>query len=103
NGDVARQEAPNPRRGGGVQLVPVNQGLNRFDWDLRYPDATSFPGMILWAGGVRSHGGSRYLHGAFNCRRKNANAKSGGAEGPPFRYDAAGICGAIGNSNADAL
>jgi photosystem II stability/assembly factor-like uncharacterized protein len=28
----------------------ANQGLNRFVWNLRYPDATSFPGMILWAG-----------------------------------------------------
>ena len=25
-------------------------GLNRFVWDLRYPGATRFPGMILWAG-----------------------------------------------------
>jgi photosystem II stability/assembly factor-like uncharacterized protein len=24
-------------------------GLNRFVWNLRYADATSFPGMILWA------------------------------------------------------
>src|SRR5581483_2216118 len=65
NGDVARQEAPNPRRGGGVQLVPVNQGLNRFDWDLRYPDATSFPGMILWAGGVR---GPMVVPGTYTVR-----------------------------------
>ena len=28
-------------------------GLNRFVWDLRYADATRFPGMIFWAGGVR--------------------------------------------------
>jgi photosystem II stability/assembly factor-like uncharacterized protein len=28
-------------------------GLNRFAWDLRYADATRFPGMIFWAGGVR--------------------------------------------------
>jgi len=33
--------------------APANEGLNRFVWDLRYPDATKFPGMILWAGGVR--------------------------------------------------
>jgi hypothetical protein len=30
--------------------LTANQGLNRFVWNLRYPDATSFPGMILWAG-----------------------------------------------------
>ena len=27
-------------------------GLNNVTWDLRYPSATSFPGMILWGGGV---------------------------------------------------
>jgi photosystem II stability/assembly factor-like uncharacterized protein len=43
----------NPRRGGGEALAPAAKGLNRFEWDLRYPDATSFPGMVLWAGGVR--------------------------------------------------
>ncbi len=35
-----------------AQLLPLEQGLNQFVWDLRYPDATSFPGMILWAGNV---------------------------------------------------
>jgi hypothetical protein len=33
--------------------VPVQQGLNRFVWDTRYPDATTFPGLIMWAGSVR--------------------------------------------------
>jgi hypothetical protein len=27
-------------------------GLNKFVWDLRYKDATKFPGMIFWAGSV---------------------------------------------------
>ena len=26
--------------------------MNRFVWNLRYPDATSFPGLIMWAGSV---------------------------------------------------
>src|SRR2546429_958442 len=30
--------------------VTTEPGLNRFVWDMRYPDATRFPGMILWAG-----------------------------------------------------
>jgi photosystem II stability/assembly factor-like uncharacterized protein len=33
--------------------VAVKQGLNRFVWDLRYPDAKDFPGLIMWAGSVR--------------------------------------------------
>ncbi len=34
----------------GPQRAPSAAGMNRFVWNLRYPDATSFPGMILWAG-----------------------------------------------------
>ncbi len=32
--------------------LPAKAGLNRFVWNLRYEDATKFPGMILWAGSV---------------------------------------------------
>jgi hypothetical protein len=28
----------------------TNAGLTRFTWDLRYPNHTTFPGMILWSG-----------------------------------------------------
>ncbi len=72
--DVAAQEAAaeGPRRGGGVQLAPANQGLNRFDWDLRYPDATTFPGMILWAGAVR---GPMVVPGTYSVRL-TADAKT---------------------------
>src|SRR6185436_8034454 len=31
----------------------VKQGLNRFVWDTRYPDAQDFKGLIMWAGSVR--------------------------------------------------
>ncbi len=31
----------------------VKQGLNRFVWDTRYPDAKDFKGLIMWAGSVR--------------------------------------------------
>jgi photosystem II stability/assembly factor-like uncharacterized protein len=30
--------------------LPAKAGLNRFAWDLRYPEATKFKGMILWGG-----------------------------------------------------
>jgi hypothetical protein len=30
----------------------MSPGLNSVTWDLRYPGATSFPGMILWGGSV---------------------------------------------------
>ena len=48
----AEEEEFVPRNAGSTR-VPVEPGLNKFVWDMRYPDATKFPGMILWAGTVR--------------------------------------------------
>ncbi len=31
----------------------MNAGFNTVTWDLRYDPAASFPGMILWGGGVQ--------------------------------------------------
>ena len=36
--------------GGAPARVTTDVGLNRFVWDMRYLEATRFPGMILWAG-----------------------------------------------------
>ena len=30
----------------------TSKGVNTFLWNMRYPDASSFPGMILWAASV---------------------------------------------------
>jgi photosystem II stability/assembly factor-like uncharacterized protein len=55
---VQPQEASSPEgeegppRGAAAPRVAANVGLNRFTWNLRYPDATGFPGMILWAGSL---------------------------------------------------
>jgi photosystem II stability/assembly factor-like uncharacterized protein len=48
HGSVVRSFAS----GGADSRVATAAGLNAFTWDLRYPGATSFPGMILWGGGV---------------------------------------------------
>jgi hypothetical protein len=39
--------------------------MNRFVWDLRYPDAVRFPGMILWAGNIS---GPRVVPGMYQVR-----------------------------------
>jgi photosystem II stability/assembly factor-like uncharacterized protein len=41
------------RGGGGDPRAPNKAGLNTFAWDMRYPDASTFTGMILWAGSTR--------------------------------------------------
>jgi photosystem II stability/assembly factor-like uncharacterized protein len=37
-------------RSRGPGRIPANAGLNRFAWDLRYPEPTRFKGLILWGG-----------------------------------------------------
>jgi photosystem II stability/assembly factor-like uncharacterized protein len=53
------------RFGGLTPRVSAEKGLNRFDWDLRYPDATRFPGLILWAGMLN---GPRAVPGTYQVR-----------------------------------
>ena len=42
--DNPRPPAPRPA---------AKQGMNRFTWDMRYPNARDFPGLIMWAGSTR--------------------------------------------------
>ena len=51
---------PPPRKPG------VAAGLNRFDWNLRYPGATSFEGMILWS--ARAQSGPKAPPGQYQAR-----------------------------------
>ena len=59
-GGAGMQAAAPPQGGpgggafGGGGPRPANAaGLNSFTWDMRYPDASTFQGMILWAGSTR--------------------------------------------------
>ncbi len=44
--------AENPFAGPPAPRVPAQTGMNHFTWNMRYPDATTFPGLIMWAGSV---------------------------------------------------
>ena len=49
-GGIEPSDEDFPRRGGGgVQRAPNHRGVNTFHWNMRYPDAEGFRGMILWA------------------------------------------------------
>lgn len=50
SGEEVEEGAP---RGAAPSRIPAEQGLNRFVWDMRYTDATKFPGIILWGGNLR--------------------------------------------------
>ena len=51
--------------GGAPARASTEVGLNRFIWDLRYADATRFPGMILWSGETR---GPRIVPGNYQVK-----------------------------------
>ena len=51
--EPADEEGSGGGRGGPPARVGVEKGMNRFTWDLRYPSARDFPGLILWAGSTR--------------------------------------------------
>jgi photosystem II stability/assembly factor-like uncharacterized protein len=46
--------------------VGLDAGLNRFTWNLRYPGAVTFPGMVLWSASVNE--GPFAVPGAYQVR-----------------------------------
>jgi photosystem II stability/assembly factor-like uncharacterized protein len=56
--DGPRRAAPPPR-------VPNKAGLNSFSWNLRYPDASTFQNLIMWAAGIQ---GPVAVPGAYSVR-----------------------------------
>jgi hypothetical protein len=51
--------------GGPPARVAAEKGMNRFAWDLRYTDATRFPGLIMWAGNTS---GPRAVPGSYQVK-----------------------------------
>jgi hypothetical protein len=54
-GGAAEENPPAEKREGeeeeeGDKLPDITNGHSRVSWNLRYPNAKKFPGMILWAG-----------------------------------------------------
>ncbi len=52
-------------RGGFAPTAPMSAGLNRANWNLDYPGAVTFPGMILWGATTN---GPLALPGAYQIR-----------------------------------
>jgi len=48
---LVRRFSSRPKEG--ADSLKVEAGLNRFVWDLRYPDAHRFKGLVFWAGSTR--------------------------------------------------
>ncbi|MBK9154682.1 MAG: glycosyl hydrolase [Chloracidobacterium sp.] len=55
-----------PQGGGqGEPQLPIEIGLNRFVWNYRLPNATTLPGLIMWAGNLN---GPRVPPGNYQVR-----------------------------------
>ncbi len=50
DGSLIREYSSVPEGRAEEGEVAKQAGMNRFVWDLRYPDASRFPGLIMWAG-----------------------------------------------------
>jgi hypothetical protein len=47
---------------------PADSGMNRFVWDMQYPDAKKVPGAIMWSG---TTDGPRVVPGTYQVRLKS--------------------------------
>lgn len=63
NGDVIRTFSNKTKEK--PDKIEPKQGMNRFVWNMAYPDAEGFKGLILWAGGLR---GPRAVPGSYQVR-----------------------------------
>ncbi len=62
---MTAEEDEGPRRPQAPTRAPVEPGMNRFVWNLRYPDATGFPNLIMWAGNLN---GPMVVPGQYQVR-----------------------------------
>ncbi|HET7456050.1 MAG TPA: glycosyl hydrolase [Gemmatimonadaceae bacterium] len=53
SGGGGEEDEEAPRRAPRPPRVPNKAGLNTFVWNLRYPDASTFDNLIMWAGGTQ--------------------------------------------------
>ena len=67
-----KKAADTPAAGGGgfgppPQAPPtLRAGLNRFEWDMRYPGSTVFPGIVIWS--ARPENGPMAVPGQYQVR-----------------------------------
>ncbi len=58
---------------GGSSKPTTAKGLNTFTWDLRYPGATEFEGMIIWS--ARPQRGPKAPIGSYKVRMKTEDSE----------------------------
>jgi photosystem II stability/assembly factor-like uncharacterized protein len=87
--------APRPPR------VPNKAGMNTFSWDMRYPDAVRFDGMIMWAAAPPPRGPAGGLQRAPDGRERDAVAHVPAQARPAQRRDRCRPAGAVQAPHGD--
>jgi photosystem II stability/assembly factor-like uncharacterized protein len=65
-GEPAEEKDPKAEKEKEKNKLPDSgPGLNRYAWDLRYPEAKKFEGLVLWGGGTD---GPRVVAGTYSVR-----------------------------------
>ena len=73
NGALIKKYASKPNKKEKEEQLPkLKEGMNRFVWNMRYPDAEGFDGLIMWAGGLT---GPRAMPGTYKAKL-TVNGKS---------------------------
>ncbi|MEM8735721.1 MAG: glycosyl hydrolase, partial [Planctomycetota bacterium] len=53
DGELITRYSTKPDRKKSERTLSVESGLNRISWDMRYPPAESFDGIVMWSGSTR--------------------------------------------------
>ena len=65
NGDVIKTFTNKKDKKNPGMVVETNKGMNRFVWNMRYPDAKKVPGAVMWGG---THIGPKAVPGEYKVK-----------------------------------
>ena len=73
SGDVIQTFSTQPDRERKDKKLKVEAGVNELRWDMRYPGAETFEGMVLWGGGTR---GPLAVPGVYQAKLTVSNSST---------------------------
>jgi photosystem II stability/assembly factor-like uncharacterized protein len=65
NGKLIKKYSTKPNKENKEEALSITPGLNRFVWNMRYPNAEGFDGMIMWAASLM---GPRAVPGNYKAK-----------------------------------
>lgn len=72
SGEIVQVFSTQPDKSKKEQTLRAKQGLNQFRWNMRYPGAETFDGMVLWGGGT---GGPQAIPRTYQVKLTQVQAK----------------------------